>query len=69
MSNTLNKVLLLEKDIEKSRIELAKEYVLNQNNNPNILTDADLLAIYSVLVVKAEKIKQERLDKLVNPMV
>lgn len=53
MDGKLQKVLLLEKDIEKSRIDLAKEYVLNQGNNPNFLTDTDLLAIYSALVMKA----------------
>lgn len=65
----LQKVLLLEKDIEKLRVELAKEYILSQGYNPKSLTDADLLAIYSMLVIKAEKNCKVLVDKIGQSMV
>ena len=63
------KVLELENKINAERIELAKVYAINNGMNPKYMTETDLLAIYSCLIVKAQKRMNENLDKLMDSMV
>ena len=62
-------VLELENKIKAERIELAKTYAVNNEMNPKLMTEDDLLAIYSCLVIKAKKRMNENLDKLIDSMV
>ena len=62
-------VLELENKINAKRIELAKVYAINNGMNPKYMTETDLLAIYSCLIVKAQKRMNENLDKLMDSMV
>ena len=62
-------VIELENKIKAERIELAKTYVVNNGMNPNYMTEDDLFAIYSCLMVKAQKRMNENLDKLIDTMV
>ena len=62
-------VVELENKIKAERIELAKTYVINNGMNPNYMTEDDLFAIYSCLMVKAQKRMNENLDKLIDNMV
>ena len=62
-------VIELENKIKTERIELAKTYVINNGMNPNYMTEDDLFAIYSCLMVKAQKRMNENLDKLIDSMV
>ena len=62
-------VLELENKINAERIELAKVYAINNGMNPKCMTETDLLAIYSCLIVKAQKKMNENLDKLMDSMV
>ena len=45
-------VIELENKIKAERIELAKTYVINNGMNPRHMTEDDLFAIYSCLMVK-----------------
>ena len=63
------KVIELENKIKAERIELAKTYVINNGMNPRHMTEDDLFAIYSCLMVKAQKRMNENLDKLIDTMV
>ena len=51
----LRNVIELENKIKAERIELAKTYAINNGMNPKLMTEDDLLAIYSCLVIKAKK--------------
>ena len=62
-------VIELENKIKAERIELAKNYVINNGMNPKYMTEDDLVAIYSCLMVKAQKRMNENLDKLIDNMV
>ena len=62
-------VVELENKIKAERIELAKTYVVNNGMNPKLMTEDDLFAIYSCLMVKAQKRMNENLDKLIDSMV
>lgn len=62
-------VVELENKIKAERIELAKSYALNNGMNPKYMTEDDLFAIYSCLMVKAQKRMNENLDKLMDSMV
>ena len=62
-------VIELENKINAERIELAKTYVINNGMNPKHMTEDDLFAIYSCLMVKAQKRMNENLDKLIDSMV
>ena len=62
-------VIELENKIKTERIELAKTYVINNGMNPNYMTEDDLFAIYSCLMVKAQKRMNENFDKLIDSMV
>lgn len=62
-------VVELENKIKAERIALAKTYVITQGMNPKYMTEDDLFAIYSCLMVKAQKRMNENLDKLVDNMV
>ena len=62
-------VVELENKIKAERIELAKTYALNNGMNPKYMTEEDLFAIYSCLMVKAQKRMNENLDKLMDSMV
>ena len=50
-------VIELENKIKAERIELAKTYAVNNEINTKQMTEDDLLAIYSCLVIKAKKNK------------
>ena len=63
------KVVELENKIKAERIELAKTYVINNGMNPKLMTEDDLFAIYSCLMIKAQKRMNENLDKLIDTMV
>ena len=43
----------LENKIKAERIALAKTYVITQGMSPKCMTESDLLAVYSCLMVKA----------------
>lgn len=62
-------VVELENKIKAERIELAKAYVINKGINPKYMTEDDLFAIYSCLMVKAQKRMKENLDKLIDSVV
>ena len=62
-------VVELENKIKAERIELAKTYAINNGINPKYMTEDDLFAIYSCLMVKAQKRMNENLDKLMDSMV
>ena len=62
-------VIELENKIKAERIELAKTYAINNGMNPKYMTEDDLFAIYSCLIVKAQKRMDENLDKLIDGMV
>ena len=62
-------VVELENNIKAKRIELAKCYVVNNGMNPKYMTEDDLFAIYSCLMIKAQKRMNENLDKLVESVV
>ena len=62
-------VVELENKIKAERIELAKTYVINNGMNPNLMPEDDLFAIYSCLMVKAQRRMNENLDKLIDNMV
>ena len=62
-------VIELENKIKAERIELVKTYVINNGMNPRHMTEDDLFAIYSCLMVKAQKRMNENLDKLIDGMV
>lgn len=62
-------VVELENKIKAERIELAKTYALNNGMNPKYMTEDDLFAIYSCLMIKAQKRMNENLDKLMDSMV
>lgn len=62
-------IIELENKIKAERIELAKTYVVNNGMNPKLMTEDDLFAIYSCLMVKAQKRMNENLDKLIDSMV
>lgn len=55
-------VVELEKKINSERIELAKTYAINNGMNPKDMTDDDLFAIYSCLMIQAKM--HENIDKL-----
>ena len=56
-------VIELENKIKVERIELAKTYAANNGINTNQMTEDDLLAIYSCLVIKAKKINKNIIEK------
>ena len=62
-------VIELENKIKAERIELAKAYAINNGMNPKYMTEDDLFAIYSCLMVKAQKRMNKNLDKLIDSMV
>lgn len=62
-------VIELENKIKAERIELAKTYAVNNGINPKHMTEDDLFAIYSCLIIKAQKRMNENLDKLMDSMV
>lgn len=62
-------VIELENKIKAERIELAKTYAVNNEINPKHMTEDDLFAIYSCLMIKAQKRMNENLDKLIDSMV
>ena len=55
MSMNIFAVIDLEKEINEKRIGLTKCYLAEQGINPNLVSDDDMLAIYSCLVTKAKK--------------
>ena len=56
-------VIELENKIKAERIELAKTYAVNNGINTKQMTEDDLLAIYSCLVIKAKKINKNIIEK------
>ena len=62
-------VVELENKIKTERIELAKTYSVNNGINPKHMTEDDLFAIYSCLIIKAQKRMNENLDKLMDSMI
>jgi len=65
MTHTNLKVLQLESEIKKMRIELVDQYLLNSGINPVLCNEDDKMSIYAVLTIKAEKFKKENLDKCI----
>ncbi len=59
----LRNVIELENKIKAERIELAKTYVINNGMNPKQMTENDLFAIYSCLVIKAKKMNKNIIEK------
>ena len=58
-------VIDLEKEINEKRIELTKCYLAEKGINPNLVSNDDILAIYSCLVTKAKK----RISKKIKDLV
>ena len=56
-------VLKTESKSREMRLETANDFLLNSGINPTLLTEDDKMSIYSMLVIKAEKIKKKNLDK------
>ena len=56
-------VVELENKIKAERIELAKTYAANNGINTKQMTEDDLLAIYSCLVIKTKKINKNIIEK------
>ena len=54
----LRNVIELENKIKAERIELVKTYAINNGINTKQMTENDLLAIYSCLVIKAKKMNK-----------
>ena len=52
----LRNVIELENKIKAERIELAKTYAVNNGINTKQMTEDDLLAIYTCLLINANKI-------------
>ena len=67
--NMFRNIIELENKIKAERIELAKTYVANNGMDPKLMTEDDLFAIYSCLMVKAQKRMNKNLDKLIDSMV
>lgn len=63
---SLKAIVDLEKKIEQERIELAKDYIVDKQINPAVMSDADILAFYTFLVTKAQKWQKETLDNLLK---
>lgn len=63
------KVVELENQIKQERLGVAKNYVLSEGMNPKYMTEDDLFAIYSCLMVKAQAKMNENLDKLMDSVV
>lgn len=55
-------ILALEQEFNKQRIGLAKQYCIDHGLNFNIMSEADLLSIYTCLQIKA----QARLKKTIE---
>ena len=55
-------VIELENKIKAERIELAKTYAANNGINTKQMTENDLFAIYSCLVIKAKKINKNIIE-------
>ena len=51
-------IIELENKIKAERIELVKTYAINNGINTKQMTENDLLAIYSCLVIKAKKMNK-----------
>lgn len=62
-------VIELENKIKAERIELAKTYAVNNGMNPKLMTEDDLLAIYSCLVIKAKKMNKNIIKKVVDKLI
>lgn len=58
-------VIDLEKEINKKRIELTKCYLAEQGINPNLVSDDDILEVYSCLVVTAQKKVSKKIKELI----
>lgn len=56
---TLKAILELEETIKNKRIEMAMQYLAENDIDPFIMSDADLLAVYAMLETKA-RIKLQR---------
>lgn len=58
-------VIDLEKEINNKRIELTKCYLAEQGINPNLVSNDDIIAVYSYLVTKARKKISKKIEELV----
>lgn len=56
------KILALEQEFNKQRISFAKQYCIDHGLNFNMMSEADLLSIYTYLQIKA----QARLKKTIE---
>ena len=56
---TLKAILELEETIKNKRIEMAMQYLAENDIDPFIMSDTDLLAVYTMLKTKA-RIKLQR---------
>lgn len=61
-----SRVLALEAQIEKMRLEVANDYLINHDINCNLCSTEDKMQIYAMLVQKANKFKKKELDKLLS---
>ena len=59
----LRNVIELENKIKEERIELEKNYAVNNGINSKKMTEDDLIAIYFCLVIKAKKINKNIIEK------
>ena len=59
-------ILKLENEIKEKRLDTARKYCYNNDMRADILTDDDLIAIYTMLVIKAENFKKKVVDKIKN---
>ena len=56
---TLKAILELEETIKNKRIEMAMQYLAENDIDPFIMSDTDLLSVYTMLETKA-RIKLQR---------
>lgn len=59
----LRNVIELENKIKTERIELVKAYAVNNGINIEQMTEDDLFAIYSCLVIKAKRMNKNIIEK------
>ena len=58
----LRNVIELENKIKAERIELVKTYAINNGINIEQMTENDLFAIYSCLVIKAKRMNKNIIE-------
>lgn len=59
-------ILKLENEMNEKRLDIARNYCYNNNMRTDILTDNDLMSIYTMLSIKAKNFKKKTVDKIIK---